>query len=71
MMINEKEAKEKWCHVTLSGEVAKCIASDCMAWRWAEYTPHVCDKCGTEDSQWIDVPEQRRGFCGLPGQPKI
>jgi hypothetical protein len=71
MMINEREAKEKVCHVTLSGQVAKCIASECMAWRWAEYTQQVCDKCGTEDAEWIDAPEQRRGYCGLPGQPKI
>ena len=71
MMLNEQDAREKWCHITLSTKVAKCVASECMAWRWAEYTPHICEKCGTEDSEWVDHPEQRRGYCGLPGIPKL
>lgn len=71
MLLNEKEAGEKFCHVSLSTKAAKCLVSACMAWRWAEYTPHVCEKCGTEDTEWTDYPEQRRGFCGLPGIPKL
>ena len=71
MMLNEQDAREKWCHITLSTKVAKCVASECMAWRWAEYTPHICEKCGTEESEWVDHPEQRRGYCGLPGIPKL
>lgn len=71
MLLNAKEANEKWCHITLSTKVEKCLASACMAWRWAEYTPHVCEKCGTEDTEWTDQPEQRRGYCGLAGIPKL
>ena len=71
MLLNETEAKEKWCHMTIAAQLSKCLGSECMAWRWAEYTPHICEKCGAEDAEWIDKPEQRRGHCGLPGVPKF
>jgi hypothetical protein len=71
MTVTEKEAGEKWCHITLGSKPSNCLATGCMAWRWSEYTPHVCDKCGTEETEWIDMPEQRRGFCGLSGVPKL
>lgn len=71
MLLNEHNAREKWCHITLGSGIAKCMASECMAWRWAEYTPHICEKCGSEDEEFIDTPEQRRGYCGLSGMPKF
>lgn len=36
----------------------RCIASECMAWRWKDQPPE--NKVAGEDS-W-------RGFCGLAGQ---
>lgn len=36
----------------------RCIASACMAWRWADpTTPHMDDRA------------ELGGFCGLAGQP--
>lgn len=71
MILNQDDARAKWCPLTLQDKPARCLASDCMAWRWAEYTPHVCDRCGTEETVWRDQPDQRRGFCGIPGTPKL
>jgi len=68
--ITEREAREKWCHESFSGARAKCIGSDCMAWRWTEGVPQICIQCGTEDTTWENRPEERRGFCGLSGVPK-
>lgn len=35
----------------------RCLASGCMAWRWLDYDePH-------------SAKEERRGYCGLAGQP--
>ena len=45
-MLTEKEAHEKWCPMTVRNGSAgvngveplgtvQCIASNCMAWRWA------------------------------------
>ena len=43
MILTEEEAKNKWCPYQGTGEAARsansvvyrCIASDCMAWRWS------------------------------------
>lgn len=71
MLLNAIEAGDKWCHLTLSSTAAKCLATECMAWRWAEYTPQACEKCGTEETEWTDHPEQRRGYCGQAGIPRL
>ena len=68
MLHNEHEARERWCYMTLGTNRSKCLASDCMAWRWAEYTPRGY---GNEGSELTDRPEERRGFCGLAGLPKF
>jgi hypothetical protein len=70
MPITENDALEKWCHTSFSGVRAKCLGSGCMAWRWAESIPHVCTKCGADDTTWEDQPELRKGYCGLAGTPK-
>jgi hypothetical protein len=70
MLVTEKEAAEKWCHQTFSNTSAKCIGPACMAWRWAGSIPHVCTKCGTEETAWEDQPELRKGYCGLAGAAK-
>lgn len=71
MLRTEQEAKDKWCHMTLGSSRVKCLASDCMAWRWSEYTPHLYERYDQEGIEAKDVPDQRRGFCGLVGQPKF
>lgn len=39
-------------------DITKCIASDCMAWRWIDPTnPHLDDRAA------------EGGYCGLAGKP--
>ncbi|HAM53602.1 MAG TPA: hypothetical protein DCP92_24005 [Nitrospiraceae bacterium] len=70
MLVTEKVAKEKWCQETFHSTRVKCVGSQCMAWRWSESIPHVCTKCGTEETEWKDEPTLRRGYCGLAGITK-
>ena len=68
-IMTEKEAKTKWCPMMRTGDpttydlnnnafeaTAKCIASNCMAWRLA----HKDAADGTE-----------RGYCGAFGTPRF
>ena len=71
MLHNEHEAREIWCHMTLGTSRSKCLGSNCMAWRWSEYTPRGYEKFDTEGAELTDKPEERRGFCGLAGLPKF
>lgn len=71
MLYNEHDARERWCYITLGTNKSKCLASDCMAWRWAEYTPHVYEQILQGETEEKDKPEERRGFCGLAGLPKF
>ena len=70
MILIEKEAKEKYCPVTLSiptqfsaaeqgftGGPGKCEASKCMAWRFVR----IKRLDGTEH-------ESLNGYCGLAGK---
>jgi hypothetical protein len=70
MLVTEKVANGTWCQETFQGTRAKCVGPKCMAWRWSESIPHVCTKCGTEETEWKDEPDLRRGFCGLAGIAK-
>lgn len=63
MIVTEGEAKAKvcpdFCAAASEGvKVVGCLASECMAWRWADNFP------GPRD---IDNP--RKGFCGKAGYP--
>jgi hypothetical protein len=65
MYLTEIYAKRKWCHRTFpnTGQCSetpfKCEASECMAWRWG-------------DPVIPNTPNpNRRGFCGLAGQPEV
>lgn len=49
------------------GDVPACIASQCMAWRWA--TPKVLRDIDLVTSDVVD-PEPRRGYCGAFGVPQ-
>ena len=57
--------------MTLGANKSKCLGSECMAWRWAEFTPHVYEKYDQQVPEGIEKPEERRGFCGIAGQPKF
>ena len=62
MILTEKEAIKKTCcgppincHEFQSDP--KCLASNCMAWRWKE------DTCKANGEGW-------KGYCGLAGAPE-
>ncbi len=68
--MTETEANTKTCHKTLAGiasadgsapwfQAAACIASACMAWRWAT----AINKQGDRE------PSNVTGYCGLAGKP--
>jgi hypothetical protein len=71
MLTNEDGAKQKWCHMTLGTNRSKCLASECMAWRWSEFTPRVYGQYDQGEPEKREKPEERRGFCGIAGQPKF
>jgi hypothetical protein len=71
MLTNEQGAKQKWCHMTLGANRSKCLASECSAWRWAEFTPHVYEPYDQQAPEGKEIPEERRGFCGIAGMPKF
>lgn len=74
MHMTEDEARKKWCpHVRFGNEagcnrntapegsggaLTNCIASECMAWRWAWV------------SGWPDHFSVTHGYCGLAGALK-
>jgi len=41
MMLTETDAREKWCNVTLSTTIAKCLATERMPERWTKYVLHM------------------------------
>ncbi len=68
--MTEDEAKLKWCPYqgigvkadSSAGERARCIGSECMAWRTSFTTESVG---GTIKRTY----EDGHGFCGLAGKP--
>lgn len=42
----------------------RCIASDCMMWRWHEASSTVSNPADREERN-----KSRRGFCGKAGKP--
>ena len=54
-------AEENLCMIT------RCIASDCMAWRWRqEFTGTISNEDGGIAGLTIDT---EIGYCGLAGKP--
>ena len=46
---------------------ARCIADDCMAWRWSDWEKIVYPAGGYDQTE---PPEDvKMGFCGLAGRP--
>lgn len=80
-MHTETEAKTKWCPFRGGGQVSEdqthCLASGCMAWRWAKdsvwqyrdgiilITDRKPQDYTMRGGGWV-----RRGFCGLSGKPE-
>lgn len=65
-MINvytEEEAKK----ITCCNKVGRCVASGCMAWRWAG---GLSDYIHPEDAlDGIGRESMEQGYCGLAGKP--
>lgn len=55
--MTEEEARKKWCPMT-GDQRDKCIASDCMMWRWI---------LRTQAEILVDAP--LIGYCRLGGKP--
>lgn len=64
MLLTEEEAKKKWCPMAQIiigynenvNSASNCIASECMAWRWAVIQP------GGKPNP------ANGGYCGLAGK---
>ena len=61
--MTEDEAKTKWCAYREETAMAtdRCIASDCMMWKW-----QIPQNVRVSDS---DTGANREGYCGLAGKP--
>lgn len=81
MRHTEDEAKTKWCPLapTYTLPSSRCIASECMAWRWAQkrnpdwkpepgYMMSVTPTHPADDEP-LYVADPEHGYCGLAGQP--
>lgn len=84
MLLTEKEARNKWCPFTRAevdgsvinrtalgygdDEAWRCIASDCMAWRWTETVyrdPATDEYSSTKVGSYTE--NLKRGYCGIAG----
>ena len=71
MLLTEDEAKTKACCKIMpnrpNGELvtAACLASGCMAWRWAKNPETYTDMDGQKRPC---APKE--GYCGLVGRPE-
>ena len=70
MIITKEEAETKWCPQLPPAPGARCIASQCMAWRWYGHVDGEGRMWEPTRFGGISVEvEVRRGFCGLAGAP--
>lgn len=66
-MMTEQQAKEKFCHGTVGlppveyamaghtkgpPQLTKCIAAECMAWRWEHAGGNWCEGRELPDGEW-------------------
>lgn len=65
MKMDEEEARTKWCPFADGTGNANCLASGCMAWRWA-YSPK-----NVQSHPVTQTPVRtNEGYCGLAGVPR-
>ena len=60
--MTEQEARQKACCGPISNQMGayfKCIASDCMAWRWEDVDFYLPEP---------PLPSELEGYCGLAGE---
>ena len=57
----QEDGTKKWVTTSPLAKECCCIASDCMAWRWAR--THIADEQGNLTISSTDT----HGFCGLAG----
>lgn len=85
MIFTVEEAKQLFCCNAMNHptEAIKCMASDCMAWRWNTrleiVIDGVCQNCANEVKDCICSKEDkedyrlfmaRHGYCALTGKPE-
>lgn len=91
MLLSEEEAKTKWCpHAVASHTDPRggfrndgrpiqfsCIASACMAWRWAYSTYDTVEQRFLKPGEVYSLSDTKRyerrnhtGWCGLAGRPE-
>jgi len=78
-MMTQKGANTKWCPFSRShARDIVCLASDCMAWRWLDAPRKwIVDVPAYETpdrepvGHYEPIGDERRGFCGLAGQPEF
>lgn len=83
MIRTEEEAKTRWCPLARQNEFSRqgdqCMASHCMAWRWARklnpdwkpdhtmsYPPR-----DTRNDPPMYIVDTTRGYCGLAGRGDV
>lgn len=62
-----EEAKNKWC---CTHEIEKCLADECMAWRWNYEAMVVGETIGGEKIflNGTRLISETDGYCGLAGK---
>lgn len=76
MIVSEKEAGKTWCPASKLADA--CVASKCMAWRWAQKpnpdwkSDHGGMMAWPRSDMRNDAPmyidDTTRGYCGLAGR---
>lgn len=83
MLKTEDEARQRWCPMlkSRSGEADEkghfaidkndlCIASECMAWRWAYGRPEPDNPAKVGPRRSSGAQGNPLGYCGLAGNPE-
>ncbi len=73
MTYTEEDARKSWC----PSDHGSCIASGCMAWRWAQkpnpdWSPNMSQQWPQKDTRNdppMYIADTTRGYCGLAGRP--
>ena len=68
-MMTEEQAKTKTCPLSMNASnrgPCDCIASQCMAWKWAKHTK--TRRAVYAEAE--DIPGARLGGCGMAGRPE-